>query len=94
MIKIFKTVAILEGVSYLVLISNMLIVKFMNIDLYHKLVFPIGLSHGLLFIVYIIFALIIGISKNWLLKNIGIILLASIIPFATFFVDTKYLKND
>jgi integral membrane protein len=94
MIKIFKTVAILEGISYLVLISNMLIVKFMNIDLYHKLVFPIGLSHGLLFIVYIIFALIIGISKNWLLKNIGIILLASIIPFATFFVDTKYLKND
>jgi hypothetical protein len=94
MVKIFKTVAILEGISYLVLISNMLIVKFMNIDLYHKLVFPIGLSHGLLFIVYIIFALIIGISKNWLLKNIGIILLASIIPFATFFVDTKYLKND
>jgi integral membrane protein len=94
MVKIFKTVAILEGISYLVLISNMLIVKFMNINLYHKLVFPIGISHGLLFIVYIIFALIIGISKNWLLKNIGIILLASIIPFATFFVDTKYLKND
>jgi len=94
MIKIFKTVAILEGVSYLVLISNMLIVKFMNIDLYHKLVFPIGISHGLLFIGYIILALIIGISKNWHLKNLGIVLLASLIPFATFFVDTKYLKND
>ena len=62
----------------------------MNIDLYHKLVFPIGISHGLLFIGYIILALIIGIPKNWHLKNLGIVLLASLIPFATFFVDDKY----
>ena len=94
MIKIFKTVAILEGVSYLVLISNMLIVKFMNIDLYHKLVFPIGISHGLLFIGYIVLAFVITKSQKWDIIKLGIVLLASLLPFATFFVERKYVKND
>jgi cell shape-determining protein MreD len=31
-------------------------------------------------------------EKNWNLKNFAIILLASLIPFGTFWVDKKYLS--
>ena len=59
MLKIFKIIAILEGISYLVLFSNMLFIKPTNFDLYKTLLFPIGMAHGLLFVGYIILALML-----------------------------------
>lgn len=50
MLKIFKVTAILEGISYLVLIANMLILKSNNPELYHTIVRPFGMGHGVLFI--------------------------------------------
>ena len=48
MIKFFKIIALLEGISLLVLFSNMLFIKPSNIELYKSLLFPIGMSHGIL----------------------------------------------
>ncbi|MFV5693233.1 DUF3817 domain-containing protein [Flavobacterium sp. LT1R49] len=93
MLRFFKIVAILEGVSYLVLFSNMLIVKPTNLVLYKILLFPIGMAHGVLFITYIILAILLKFKENWDFKKFGIICLASIIPFGTFYMEKKYLKN-
>lgn len=93
MIKLFKFVAISEGISYLVLFLNMLIIKQNNIVLYKSLLFPIGMAHGLLFISYIILAFIIKSSQNWKLKDLLIVQVASLLPFATFYVEKKYVKN-
>ena len=93
MIKLFKIVAISEGISYLVLFLNMLIIKQNNIVLYKTLLFPIGMAHGLLFINYIILAFIIKSSQNWKLKDLLIVQIASLLPFATFYVEKKYVKN-
>nr|WP_314896764.1 DUF3817 domain-containing protein [uncultured Flavobacterium sp.] len=93
MLRFFKIVAILEGISYLVLFSNMLIVKPTNLVLYKTLLFPIGMAHGLLFITYIILAVLLKFKENWDYKKFGIICLASIIPFGTFYIEKKYLKN-
>jgi integral membrane protein len=93
MLKFFKIVAILEGVSYLVLFSNMLIVKPTNLVLYKTLLFPIGMAHGVLFITYIILAVLLKFKENWDFKKFGIIGLASIIPLGTFYMEKKYLKN-
>lgn len=93
MLKIFKVTAILEGISYLVLFSNMLFIKPNNLPLYKTLLYPIGMSHGILFIGYIVLAILLKKSQNWDLKNLAIILLASLLPFGTFYVDNKYLKN-
>jgi integral membrane protein len=90
MLKIFKITAILEGISYLVLFSNMLFIKPNNFELYHTLLYPIGMSHGILFIGYIILAFLLKTSQKWSLKDFGIILLASLIPFGTFYVEKKY----
>lgn len=93
MLKIFKIVALLEGVSYLALFSNMLIIKPTDFSLYKTLLFPIGMAHGILFVSYIILAVILKFNENWDFKKFGIICLASLIPFGTFYIDKKYLKN-
>ena len=42
---------------------------------------------------YVVLAIILKSSEKWSSKDLGIILLASIIPFGTFYVDKKYLKK-
>jgi integral membrane protein len=93
MLKSFKTIAILEGISYLVLFSNMLFIKPSNHELYKTLLFPIGMTHGLLFIGYILLAVLLIKPQKWNIKRSVFILIASLLPFATFFVEKKYLKN-
>jgi len=88
---LFRIVAFLEGVSYILLMSIGLYFKYQLGDpSYVKI---LGMPHGLLFISYLILAFLIKNSEQWKNKDFGIILLASILPFGTFYVDGKYLKN-
>ncbi|CAM3053015.1 DUF3817 domain-containing protein [Flavobacterium frigoris] len=93
MLKFFKVVAILEGISYLVLFSNMLFIKPNNFELYHRLLYPIGMSHGVLFIGYVILAFLLRKPQNWDFKTFSIIQLASLVPFGTFYIEKKYCVN-
>ena len=94
MLKLFKIVAILEGISYLVLFANMLLIKPTNPTLYKTLLFPIGMAHGILFIGYIILSIMLKVEENWDWKKFFIIAIASIIPFGTFYVEKKYLSTN
>jgi len=91
MLKSFKIVAILEGISYLALFANMLLIKPNNMEVYKMLLYPIGMSHGILFLGYCVLALMLKIELNWSWQKLGIIWLASLLPFATFWVEKKYL---
>lgn len=93
MTKLFKFVAIAEGISYLVLFFNMLVIKPTNMDLYKTLLFPIGMAHGVLFIAYVILAFVIQKEQKWSFKDLMIVQLASLLPFATFYIEKKYVKN-
>lgn len=94
MLKIFKYTAILEGISYLVLFFNMLFIKPSNLELYKSLLYPIGMTHGILFIGYILLTLLLIKSQQWNFKTSFIILGASLLPFATFYIEKKYLRNE
>ena len=88
---LFRIIAFLEGVSYILLMSVGLYFKYQLEDpSYVKL---LGMPHGLLFISYLILAFLIKDGEQWKNKDFGIILLASILPFGTFYVDRKYLNN-
>ena len=91
MLKVFKVTAILEGISYLALFSNMIFIKPNNFELYKTLLYPIGMSHGILFIGYILLAILLKKSQKWDFKTFGIILIASLVPFGTFYIEKKYL---
>ena len=93
MTKIFKYTAISEGISFLILLANMLVIKPTNLELYKSLLFPIGMAHGILFIGYVIFSILIKNEQSWNFKDLAIVNVASFIPFGTFYIEKKYLKN-
>ena len=50
------------------------------------------MPHGILFMLYIVLAIVLKKEMKWDAKNLVIILLCAIIPFGTFYVDKKYLR--
>ena len=84
----FRIVAFLEGISYILLMTLGLYFKYqLNNESYVKI---LGMPHGLLFVLYIIVAFLLRENENWNTKDFRIILLASLIPFGTFYIDRKY----
>ncbi len=93
MIKIFKIIADLEGISYILLFTNMLVIKKNDLDLYNIILFPLGMSHGILFVAYLFLALFVKIKVKWSNLIFFKVCLASLLPFATFYVEKNYLRN-
>ena len=50
------------------------------------------MPHGLLFIGYVILAIVLKYELDWKSKTFFTVLAASIIPFGTFYIDKKYKK--
>jgi integral membrane protein len=92
MIKLFRLTAILEGISYILLFANMLILKPNYIEVYKQLLYPIGMSHGVLFIGYIGLAFLVKAERKWNFKTFSLVLIASLLPFGTFYVEKKYVN--
>ena len=89
--KSFKIVAFLEGLSYILLLFIAVPIKYLAGDpQYVKL---LGMPHGVLFLAYIVLAIMIASELKWSRKTLFIVLIASIIPFGTFYIDRKYLKT-
>ena len=90
MIAIFRIVGMLEGVSYLLLITLGLYYKYvLNDPSYVQL---LGMPHGLFFMLYIILAIVIKSMMKWNNKTLALVLLGSIIPLGTFYADKKYFR--
>ena len=87
--NIFRLIAILEGLSYILLLIATPIKYLFGNEQYVK---ALGMPHGILFILYIFFAILIQKKMNWNNKNLIIVILASIVPFGTFYIDYKYFK--
>jgi|TARA_B110000967_G_C18610008_1_gene423497 integral membrane protein len=90
MIKLFRITSYLEGISYLLLLGIGVPLKYLAGN--DSLVKTLGMPHGILFMAYIFLAIIIKQKMNWDNKTIIIVLIASVIPFGTFYVDKKYLQ--
>lgn len=93
MLRFFRVISVLEGVSNILIFFNMLVIKSINKELYDTLLFPVGMAHGLLFILYIILATYLKFNLNWNLSKYLKICIASLIPFGTFYSDKHWLKN-
>ena len=91
MLKIFKFIALIEGISAIILFLFAMPMKYIFNDPSH--IRPVVMAHGILFTIYIIVATILKFSEKWDLKKYAIICLASIPPFGTFYIERKYLKD-
>ena len=91
MINIYRLTAFLEGVSYILLLFIAVPIKYLlNEALYVKI---LGMPHGILFILYIIFSIIAKIKYNWNFRKFLVISIASLVTFGTFYIDKKYLTK-
>jgi len=89
--NVFKLVSLLEGVSYILLLFIAVPLKYWGgNEQYVKL---LGMPHGLLFVGYIILAFLIKDDENWTSNDFGIVLISSVLPFGTFYINKKYLKK-
>lgn len=89
MLKVFKVTSFLEGVSYLLLLFVGVPFKYLGGD--PSLVKALGMPHGILFMAYIVIALLIRSQMKWDMKTTFIVLIAAVLPFGTFYINKKYL---
>ena len=80
----------LEGISFLVLLFIAMPLKY----LYNspEMVQITGRIHGLLFVIYVLLVIQVGLELSWSGKKIILALLASIVPFGTFYADIKWFR--
>lgn len=90
-LKLFRIIALLEGLSYILLLFIAVPIKYGLDD--PQFVKLLGMPHGLLFIAYLIMAVMISADLKWSNKTLFVALMASIIPFGTFYIDKKYLRD-
>jgi len=89
--KIFRIIAFLEGVSYVLLLFVATPIKYLlENDVYVKV---LGMPHGVLFLIYLGLAIFIKSMLNWDMKTFLIICIAAFLPFGTFYIDLKYLNK-
>jgi integral membrane protein len=87
----FRTIAILEGISYLMLGATMFMKYKMEMLLPNKIV---GYPHGGLFIAYMVWLYLNYIERKWSLGKTSLLFLASLVPFGTFWADKNILAKE
>ena len=87
MLKLFRAISVMEGLSYLAILS-------ITLGLISRdYVFQIGMGHGVLFMLYLFLSILISDKQRWSLKIWLPLFFASIIPFAFFLVEF-YLRKE
>jgi integral membrane protein len=86
----FRIVSILEGISYLLLLLiGMPLKYFAAMPLPNKV---IGLAHGVLFVLYLAYLGIVYFKHKWTLWELFVGFLASLVPLGTFFTHKIHEK--
>ena len=91
MLRFFRLLAFAEGTSFLLLFALSMPLKYWagirEPNIY------IGYLHGFLFIAYIVFAIVLWKEKDWKLKHLLSLILASLLPFGTFYLEQRFLRR-
>lgn len=87
-----RILGFLEGVSYLMLFGISMPLKYaMDMPGPNKV---IGMAHGLLFVLYCLYVVMAKFEYKWGAKRTFLALLASLVPFGTFWADKKLFRED
>jgi integral membrane protein len=90
-VKTFTTIALLEGISYVVLLGIAMPLKyFFEMPMAVKFV---GWAHGVLFVAYVTFLLLCWIKYKWSFTRVVFYFIASLLPFLPFWVERNLKKE-
>ena len=86
-LKIFRLLSIIEGMSLIALFCVALPAKYYFG--YFDIVWDTGMIHGILWMSYFVLSLVVSHMEKWRVTLWIIALVASVIPFACFFLERK-----
>ncbi len=90
-LKRFCFIALLEGISCVLLFCVTMPLKYI-LD-WKSLSYWTGMAHGILFILYAVLLVQAWVTYKWSFGKAALLFAASLIPFATFWVERK-LKRE
>tara|TARA_B110000444_G_C18837316_1_gene596785 strand:+ start:979 stop:1257 length:279 start_codon:yes stop_codon:yes gene_type:complete len=88
-LKTFRVISLLEALSFVILLLVAMPIKYILGN--PELVRIVGMAHGILFVLYILGAVLFKNKLNWSNQILVVVILCSIIPLGPFYVDRKYL---
>lgn len=92
LLRNFGYVAVAEGVSYLALFLITMPLKY-GLDIPEPNIY-VGYAHGALFALYMLLATWASIRMNWTFKTYILLFIASLLPFATFYMEKVFLRKE
>lgn len=90
MIKFFRLIALLEGISLILLLFVAMPLKY--IWSLPEMVQLVGMAHGVLFILYVLLLIFVVPVLQLKAKAVAISFFCAFIPFGTIYADKKYFK--
>jgi integral membrane protein len=90
-IKTFAWVALLEGISYVLLLAIAMPLKYLFDFPYAVKV--VGWAHGILFMLYLILLLQCWIHYQWNMKRVASYFIASLLPIVPFIVERRLSRE-
>lgn len=92
MTRIFAFIAKAEGWSFLLVLFTTMPLKYLGgIGMPNKIV---GMAHGFLFLTYVVLAIMVARELKWKFGTTVMVLLCSVIPFGTFWMERKYVEPE
>jgi integral membrane protein len=87
-----RLIALLEGLSFLVLLGIAMPLKYLaNSPTPVKIT---GWIHGLLFVLYLLAVADVSRKRQWSMAQVAGALVASVVPFGTFILDAKLRQEE
>lgn len=91
MLKTFRALSLIEGLSLITLFFVAMPAKYyFGVK---GIVFPVGMTHGILWLAYLVVSLIVSHRQSWSVVVWALSLLASVIPFGFVFIELKIRKQ-
>ena len=85
-----RIIGFAEGLSFLILLGIAMPLKyFFGLP---ETVRVVGMAHGLLFVLYVLLVIQVKVEYGWSLRKMLLALLASVVPFGTFWADAKLFR--
>jgi len=90
MLKSFRLLSLVEGLSLLVLLFVAMPAKY---QFGHDFVWPVGMTHGVLWLAYVLASLVVSHLRKWSVGAWLLALLSSVVPFGFVLLDRR-LKRE
>lgn len=88
----FRTIATIEGISYLVLLLIAMPLKYLaGVD---EAVKYTGWAHGALFVLFCLLLLQVWVQYKWSFWKVVLAFVSSLIPFGTFFLEKQLAREE